>query len=492
MPPKAIKLGKPEILPSGKVRWQFQHRGHKKKSKTYDQDSRRTRESVRQEKREFIDEIDRQEEQDQQANDPFHDARMMIAEPIRGLIEHAQQTNAPDKAALWQELLPMLTDADPQKLIPLLAIMRGITPPTIDEELESLAKTFQSARLVVEDRNQTAKRMSQSIDHELKAEAQADEFIALYKSKANSGQVSVGRYGKVRAGINRFVEWFGPNKSLATISEQTVISYYHHLTKTIEEGANQNTVSDDHSIFKLFVESVADTIPEVLRPSNLRSERYYIPRVSTEPNPFTIEECKLFLGNATESTELDLLLMLNCGMYQGDVAELKASEVDWEHGRIVRNRSKRQKIMRTKKRAKVEKVNWLLWDRTWELLQNYGNREGLVLLNEKGEPLVQQGINSKTGKEWRRDAIRSRFNRIVTKLKNRGQLSKDWGKTLEQLRKTGANLIEKSEDHAEFYGLYLDHSSTARKHYLSSGEPVPKFDAAIRWLGEQLDFKTSR
>jgi hypothetical protein len=53
-------------------------------------------------------------------------------------------------------------------------------------------------------------------------------------------------------------------------------------------------------------------------------------------------------------------------------------------------------------------------------------------------------------------------------------------------------VLEKSQDHAEFYAMFLDHSAVAKQHYLTSGKPVPRFDAAIRFFGEEFGFMTTR
>jgi len=183
--------------------------------------------------------------------------------------------------------------------------------------------------------------------------------------------------------------------------------------------------------------------------------------------------------------------MLNCGYYQGDVADLDAAEVDWAKGRIVRARSKRQKIQAANSKSIPIRINWILWDRTFELLLAHGNRKGRVFLNEKQLPLVRGRIGD-DGTEERQDNIRSAYMRVVQRLKSNKLLPGKWNKTLKQLRKTGANLLEKSKDHADFYEMFLDHSAVAKRHYLKSGEPVPKFDQAITFLGEQLGFPTKR
>jgi hypothetical protein len=90
------------------------------------------------------------------------------------------------------------------------------------------------------------------------------------------------------------------------------------------------------------------------------------------------------------------------------------------------------------------------------------------------------------GQEKKVGKIRTAFqNRLIVPLRQNGKLPKDFKKTFKDLRKTSANLLEKSKEHAAFYEMYLDHSAAAKRHYLT-GEPVPQFDAAIEWLGKHL------
>lgn len=68
--------------------------------------------------------------------------------------------------------------------------------------------------------------------------------------------------------------------------------------------------------------------------------------------------------------------------------------------------------------------------------------------------------------------------RVIRKLKAKKLLPESWNNTLKQLRKTGANVLEKSNEHAQFCEMVLDHVAVSKRHYLKSGESVPKFDAA--------------
>ncbi len=199
-----------------------------------------------------------------------------------------------------------------------------------------------------------------------------------------------------------------------------------------------------------------------------------------EPVTFSLEEVRTLLEHATERTRLYLLLMLNCAMYQQDISDLKASEIDFANGRIIRARSKTRKARRTADQP--FEFNWLLWKPTLELLRKYAAGNGVALQSANGSSLVTHTPKS------RNDAIRSAYQRLVQKLKKKGDLPADWKKTLKSLRKTGANIVSQcpTPEIAAFFLQYLNQSKVAQGHYLQSGQPNARFDEAVRYIGQQL------
>ena len=196
----------------------------------------------------------------------------------------------------------------------------------------------------------------------------------------------------------------------------------------------------------------------------------------SKPTPkvitFTKEEITSLLGGASDRTKLYVLLMLNCGMTQKDIADLQVSEVDWNGGRIVRKRSK------TADYENVPTVNYLLWPETLRSLkqEREAGSKDLVLRNTTGNPIWSEEITS-DGKYKKNDNVRNAFERLRKKLKI--------GKPLKSLKKSSASLLRDNEKFSALASLFLGHAprSISDRHYTQV--PQNLFDQAIRWLGQE-------
>jgi integrase len=473
MPREAIDFGKPETCRGG-IRYRKMYKGERFTSPVYPEDSRRNRSDAWQQYCEFRDDIDaRLDRERPQGQQVLLNGIQMI-----------------DKRAEYLDLVKLTDQASNARgLANVIRKMIGTTKDhTIAELLHDVLSgdqfTNQPAELLILEKAEAHK------NHDVVAETVAKRFIQHHANRARAGEIKAGRIGVLRNGTNNFVRWFGPKRELTEISPATVTDYNSHLLKRIGQGENQNTLRDHWAVFQQFVSESSDDNDDIPLPKNLRSKKYRISRVRREPNPFSVDEFRLIYDNATDRTKLYLLLMLNCAFYQGDIAQLTADEVDWKHGRIIRARSKREAIQE-KTKQDIFKVNYLLWDDTFRLLKQEGEREGLVCRNENGEQLVTDEI-SDDDQESRTDNIRSAFVRAVTKLKKHKTLPESFRKTLKQLRKTGTNLLAQSEDQGKTYNAILDHSSLDNTSYIQSGKRIPEFDRSLIWIGEQFGFKTVR
>ena len=330
---------------------------------------------------------------------------------------------------------------------------------------------------------QSLPRMSRKNDKSLTARVVADEFVASYKAKAETNTGSWGRYGQVVSGLNVFCQWYGDKKGMDHFCTDHWREFSAYLQKKVTDGEYADATALDHQkTIRTFLTRLASDYPELsgCMTRNLQAEHLRIPVARKEPTVFTKDEIGILLQNANDRMSLFLLLMLNCGMYQGDIADLKASEIDWENGRIVRPRSKTRKA--SAKKGHPFRYNWMLWPTTLAGLKVHAQKTGLALLTTDGKPLIKHKAST------RNDAIRSAFSRLIKKLKNRKLLTADWKKSLKSLRKTGANIIFRSNDPAiaTFYEPYLNQNTVAHKNYIQSGQPHSGFDQAINFLGMEL------
>ena len=172
--------------------------------------------------------------------------------------------------------------------------------------------------------------------------------------------------------------------------------------------------------------------------------------------------------------------MLNCGMYQNDVAELAESEVNWKSGTITRKRSK------TRDRKDARTVCDKLWPETLKYLMAHRaetaistNRgETRVLLTTDGKPLVFAGV--KDGKFTGYDAIQSAYNRLRKKC--------GVTKPLKCLRKTAASKLGSHPEYGAYTQHFLAHAPKGMtdRHYVKPDQA--RFDAGVKWLGKQFGF----
>jgi integrase len=323
------------------------------------------------------------------------------------------------------------------------------------------------------DRLAVMQRSATSPDGTVKAHV--DRFVAVKMADVAAGELSAGRAVKLRLYLTEFADWVGHDTAVTEIAGQTLSDYRLELLKRVEAHTwSRPTAKDRLDAVKSFVrwlwqiEAIA-SLPRIL------DGKFQALQIGAAPPRIVIfskQEIALSLAEACDRTKLYILLMLNCGMTQKDIADLLPTEVDWGVGRITRRRSK------TGKFANVPKVSYLLWPETLRLLRQERSDPGSerVLLNEQGEPLWEERIGE-DGSCKKTDNIRQAFERLKGKTKIR--------KPLKSLKKTSASMLRNNEKYASLESLFLGHAprSMSDRHY--TAVPQNLLDAAISWLGEE-------
>ena len=301
--------------------------------------------------------------------------------------------------------------------------------------------------------------------------AQVETWTKLLRSACQSGQMSEGRYDAYCRKIRPFAAWIGPDTSIDAIDEAKVEGFFNHLSVKVSAGDYSPTSAHELLMTaRQFISRLAE-MKLISLPGNIRSRRFrFNHSVAAKIETFTIVEVRALLEKAAEvssRTRLCLLLMLNCGMYQNDVAELKADEVDWTTGMLTRARSK------TRERGGPV-VTYRLWPETFALLKQCRADGDLVLTTEKGNPLVSYSLVD--GEFSRYDAIQAAWNRLGAKMGGKIRLG------MKHLRKTAASLLGE-HPHYKFYATHFLADSPrhmTEKHYVKPSDA--EFFEALHWL----------
>jgi integrase len=298
--------------------------------------------------------------------------------------------------------------------------------------------------------------------------AQVDGWKNLLHDACQAGQLSVGRYDAYCRNIGNFVAWIGPETAIDAIDEARLEAFFSHLSGKV--GAGDYSPQYAHTLLmtaRQFISRLAarKLIP---LPGNIRDRRFrFNHSVAAGIETFTAEEVRALLEAAPERMRLYLLLMLNCGMYQNDIAELRQQEVDWKKGTITRVRSK------TRER-KGPVVTYKLWPETFALLEKHRAEGELVLTTERGKPLVTYSLEE--GRFARYDVVQSAWNRLSEKMGAKIRLS------MKHLRKTSASLLGE-HPHYKFYATHFLADSPrhmTEKHYVKPSDA--EFFEALDWL----------
>ena len=319
-----------------------------------------------------------------------------------------------------------------------------------------------------------AKRRQAAIQEDKSVKFHTQKFLAEKEANAALKEITISRAETLRIDLLYFGDWFGQSRLVTEIGSKTLVDYRTHLLANAEKEQRSSTWAHSRfSSLKSFVRwlwhmDVLENLPRILDSPDLRISKN-TPQIIT----YTTEEIHLLLRQSSDRTKLYILLMLNCGMTQKDISDLRHDEVDWDRGRITRRRSK------TRKHRNAPEVSYVLWKETLDLLIRERSRDDnpLVLRNENGQPLWQE-LRGTDGKFKKMDNIRNAFQRLREKTGIK--------KTLKSFKKTSASRLRDNSSFASLERVFLSHAATSMsdKHYTKV--PQNLLDEAVRWLRDDL------
>ena len=165
--------------------------------------------------------------------------------------------------------------------------------------------------------------------------ANIEKHLAARLLDAQAGQIADQRYENIRNWLTIFKEWLLTNYGelpVEQLSSATMTAYREHLLTKISDGeyskSYARSILNEAKFFCNWLNNT-DTIDRPIK--NLRGLNIDID-IDPESRHLTTDEVKNLLTHAEPSLKLYILLMLQTGSTQKDIADLKQSEVDWEQG----------------------------------------------------------------------------------------------------------------------------------------------------------------
>jgi integrase len=371
------------------------------------------------------------------------------------------------------------TEADLQanafKVWSMVQDWQSLDEPSREKIVDSLVGTGQYQKIKVQ-AEAMVESTAKAVPPERTIKAQVEAWKTLLHGVCQSGQMSEGRFDAYCRNIGNFVAWIGEDTAIDAIDEANLEGFFNHLSTQV--GAEKYSPSYAHTLMmtaKQFISRLAE-MKLIALPGNVRSRRFrFNHSAPAKIETFTIAEVRSLLATCdgfSEKTKLYLLLMLNCGMYQNDIAELLAEEVNWKQGTITRARSK------TRERHGPV-VTYKLWSETISLLRKHRAKGELALTTDEGKPLVRFWLED--GKMRRYDIIQSAWTRLADKMD-----LKKIRLGMKHLRKTSASLLGQHPQYKFYANHFLADSprTVADRHYVIPSDK--EFFMALDWLRGEL------
>lgn len=316
---------------------------------------------------------------------------------------------------------------------------------------------------------------------------QVTQWLQVKLAEARDGQIKPKRYDRYRAQINHFQSWVGGAGCIDAVDAAALQAYRLALLDLVsqrEEWESGSQKEQKKGISRWEGKQRLQTAVQWVRwlwrlglielPRILDDPRFGISVRDKTPRHIPVEHAKLLLGThdqASEQTRLYVLLAANCGMRQADIASIEPDMVDWNEGRIRRQRIK------TVRYKGAPMVDYKLWNCTFDLLKKYGHRDGnRVLLNRNGSFLWREELRNEKLVET--DNIQNAY-------RHRYLEHFDLFYPFGLFRATSANVLESHPQFKYFASYFLSHSpqGVKDKHYTVPDQA--EFDAAVVWIGLQ-------
>lgn len=310
--------------------------------------------------------------------------------------------------------------------------------------------------------------------------ALAQRWLDERRDEARKGTRSIESAESLRWCLDKYQQHVGAAANIDSVTADVWHRWFVYCAGQVakrdaadNDGWSADTAQKIFTTSRTFVKwcwerEVLDALPR-----NLTSRQHRFERPQKAIPTFSNDEIKTLVSAAKGVHRLILLLMLNCGMTQKDVSDLKKSQTDLKAGRITRRRSK------TLKQKASRLVSYKLWPEVVALLEAHTNadaHEPRALVTKSGKPWVWTELTT-ADKKKKSDNVATVFNKLKQTIKMTGE-----GKSLKVFRKTSATMLKRKAEYRDLRFLFLGHSeqTVADRRYAESSQTL--LDEAVNWL----------
>jgi integrase len=279
-----------------------------------------------------------------------------------------------------------------------------------------------------------------------------------------------------RYNLKRFREFFGVGFTVDAINFESWHKWGEHCQSYAGGQWSNKTARSTLVGSRSFVNWLLKTERLARLPTNF--DDYRIAKEVNEPTIFTDNELALILREADDELRMYVLLALNTGANQIDLAQLTYAKREKDQG-LWNGKQIRRKRVKTQKQKNVPVVRYVLWDCTAKLIERFKAAGANVFRTSSGGLLVDRHRGG-DGKYKNNDSLGIRFRRFAEKI------GLPEGKTFKTLRATAASKLGNKKEYRIYGPLFLGQAPDGvyESHYLR--EDCKELNEGIAWLETAL------
>jgi hypothetical protein len=312
-----------------------------------------------------------------------------------------------------------------------------------------------------------------------------DRFVEYLKGR----RLSCGRTQRVSGSLKRMYEVLARDTDLSTVAKEhleRIVAYF--LSRPLRDKTSRpmsvdtvvSTLRDIRQFFDWLDGDAWEAPRRLDKIFTFNATSLLTPLEQKEKANgkvlFELSELQALYGIANQQQRLYMLLALNCGFAQKEIATLLRADVQIKGKKMFIDR------IRHKTRAASVRGRWELWPETQRLLmdrmnETVANEAGLAMLTSQGKPLVHD--------ETRSDSVAQTWGELLAKA--RKDKVKVRPLSFGKLRKTSSDWILRLSGSEAIQQLHLAQAprTVAAKHYTGPRDYLP-LEAALRVFRTQL------